>query len=447
MATAQQRQSPDVCVSHHVHVPAPRSPLPDPMSTAVVTAARPLSDRKHLTQRPAASLSHVPDDIRDDAVLNAAIAASLPENYNFEVHKIVWRLRQTGCSRVGLQFPEGLFVFAVPLVRILETFAGVEVLVFGDVTYGACCVDDFTARALRCDFLVHFAHSCLIPVTRMLTGLKVMYVFVDIKFDAWHLIESVKHNFNSSEKIALASTIQFVATISGVRRELESSGYSAVIPQIKPLSKGEVLGCTSPKLDPDVQNVVFVADGRFHLEAMQIANPQIRCFHRYDPYSKKLTREYYEFDKMIEMRRKAVAKAKESIRSGGTIAFLLSSLGRQGSPRVFNRLREKISQCNPNCVLINVIVPEIQPALLNAFRDSVHVWVQVACPRLSIDWGDGFVAKPLLTPYELNVALDLVPAADSFVVNAEYPMDFYAWSSIGDWTPSHRCGEKCDCER
>ena len=92
-------------------------------------------------------------------------------------------------------------------------------------------------------------------------------------------------------------------------------------------------------------------------------------------------------------------------------------------------------------------MPEIQPALLNAFRDSVHVWVQVACPRLSIDWGDGFVAKPLLTPYELNVALDLVPAADSFVVNAEYPMDFYAWSSIGDWTPSHRCGEKCDCER
>lgn len=31
----------------------------------------------------------------------------------------------------------------------------------GDVTYGACCVDDFTAKALGCDSLVHFGHSCL----------------------------------------------------------------------------------------------------------------------------------------------------------------------------------------------------------------------------------------------------------------------------------------------
>lgn len=31
----------------------------------------------------------------------------------------------------------------------------------GDVTYGACCVDDWSARALGCDFMVHYGHSCL----------------------------------------------------------------------------------------------------------------------------------------------------------------------------------------------------------------------------------------------------------------------------------------------
>ena len=30
-----------------------------------------------------------------------------------------------------------------------------------DVTYGACCVDDYSARALGCDFMVHYGHSCL----------------------------------------------------------------------------------------------------------------------------------------------------------------------------------------------------------------------------------------------------------------------------------------------
>lgn len=31
-------------------------------------------------------------------------------------------------------------------------------------------------------------------------------------------------------------------------------------------------------------------------------------------------------------------------------------------------------------------------------------WVQVACPRLSIDWGEAF-SKPLLTPYEVGTPL------------------------------------------
>ena len=31
----------------------------------------------------------------------------------------------------------------------------------GDVTYGACCVDDFTAKALGADLLIHYGHSCL----------------------------------------------------------------------------------------------------------------------------------------------------------------------------------------------------------------------------------------------------------------------------------------------
>lgn len=40
-------------------------------------------------------------------------------------------------------------------------FCNVETLIMGDVTYGACCVDDFTANALGCDYMIHYGHSCL----------------------------------------------------------------------------------------------------------------------------------------------------------------------------------------------------------------------------------------------------------------------------------------------
>ena len=40
-------------------------------------------------------------------------------------------------------------------------FTSADTVIMGDVTYGACCVDDFTARALGADLMVHYGHSCL----------------------------------------------------------------------------------------------------------------------------------------------------------------------------------------------------------------------------------------------------------------------------------------------
>lgn len=42
----------------------------------------------------------VPDDILHDPALAAAMAV-LPANYNFEIHKTVWRVRQAGAKQVG----------------------------------------------------------------------------------------------------------------------------------------------------------------------------------------------------------------------------------------------------------------------------------------------------------------------------------------------------------
>jgi 2-(3-amino-3-carboxypropyl)histidine synthase len=40
----------------------------------------------------------------------------------------------------------------------------------GDVTYGACCVDDYNAVALGCDMLIHYGHSCLGVLIRRVTS-------------------------------------------------------------------------------------------------------------------------------------------------------------------------------------------------------------------------------------------------------------------------------------
>ena len=235
----------------------------------------------------------------------------------------------------------------------------------GDVTYGACCIDDYTALALGCDMLVHYGHSCLGPqfpsyawrsgdVTDIFavpidtTTIKTLYVFVEIGIDSDHLHHTVRLNFPSNRKsfhervldgeeakraiepgtkiapvlqieaarsapepegetsntvertkLALVSTIQFVAALQKLKDDLTteytppdtkeegkaagliedgtpmsvplsqtastgdylkaSSGiYDATIPRSKPLSPGEILGCTAPKLG-DMDAVLFVS--------------------------------------------------------------------------------------------------------------------------------------------------------------------------------------------
>jgi 2-(3-amino-3-carboxypropyl)histidine synthase len=366
-------------------------------------------------------LNRVPPEILEDPEINAAIAL-LPANYSFEIHKTIHRIRTNGSKKVALQMPEGLLMFATTISDILTQFCpGIETLIMGDVTYGACCIDDYTARALGCDLLVHYAHSCLIAVD--ITKIKTLYVFVDISIDTTHLLATSEKNFPSGKKIAMVGTIQFNATLHGVKSSLEKAGYEILIPQIAPLSKGEILGCTSPRLasTEGVDLILYLGDGRFHLESAMIHNPSIPAY-RYDPYSRKLTREHYAHDEMQNLRRSAISTARSAKKWG----LILGSLGRQGNPHTMSMIENKLAA--KGIPFVNLLLSEIFPGKLAMMQD-VECWVQVACPRLSIDWGYAF-PRPLLTPYEALIVLGVTEDWDKGN-GGVYPMDYYGREGLG----------------
>jgi len=182
------------------------------------------------------SRNHIPDDILLNESLNESIKL-LPQNYNFEIHKTLWRIRTEVVKTVALQFPEGLLIYACIIADILSKYGKVEVLILGDVTYGACCIDDFTAGKLGAELLVHYGHSCLVPVN--VTKIKVVYVFVEISFDCSHLVSTITQNFGFETHLALMGTIQFSSAIHNARSELEYLFPHIFIPQAKPLSAGK----------------------------------------------------------------------------------------------------------------------------------------------------------------------------------------------------------------
>ncbi|OCH92901.1 Diphthamide synthesis [Obba rivulosa] len=475
---------------------------------------------------PATVANQIPQDILSDARLNAAIQ-QLPSNYSFEIHKTIHHVRKNNAKMVALQMPEGLQMFACTIADIVERFTDALTVIMGDVTYGACCIDDYTAVALGCDMLVHYGHSCLVPIDQ--TQIKTLYVFVEIAIDSSHLAQTIRYNLpddrhrfydsllDSEEtdsqipagrpltsgrhlriegpdaapsddqaltttspshpyeptRLALVSTIQFVAALARLKDDLTTEypdphfaaapatsadagigedalsslwtgKYEATIPRSKPLSPGEILGCTAPRLG-DVDALVYLGDGRFHLESIMIANPTVPAF-RYDPYSKKLTRERYNHTEMRQLRHEAVQTARRSISTFAEPAadsnhhqpadsaplwgVVLGTLGRQGSFKQLQAITNQLSTSRTPIPYMPILLSELSPAKLALFGSHIATFVQTSCPRLSIDWGYAF-DKPLLSPYETAVAVGkAVGWMDEEVQEQEgarrvYPMDFY----------------------
>nr|MBE5724739.1 putative diphthamide biosynthesis protein 1 [Cucujiformia] len=234
-----------------------------------------------------------------------------------------------------------------------------------------------TAKALQVDLLVHYGHSCLVPIDQT-QGIKVLYVFVDIKIDPAHFLKSVQVNFGKNIKLGLVSTIQFVSTLQGMSLELKNMGYEVSIPQCRPLSPGEILGCTAPILRC-VDIIIYIGDGRFHLESIMVANPSLQAY-RYDPYSKDFTKEYYDHDKMNNVRKEYVDKCV----AVNSVGIIMGTLGRQGNPKVVEHISNRLKSKGKHSVVI--LLSEIFPKKLDLFP-TIQAFVQIACPRLSIDWG------------------------------------------------------------
>lgn len=194
-----------------------------------------------------------------------------------------------------------------------------------------------------------------------------------------------------------------------------------------------------------------------------ISNPTIPAF-RYDPYSKKLTRERYNNHEMRTIRDEAVQTARRSIdvlaaspttTDGAELVraakpapplwgVILGTLGRQGSFKQLQAITRQLAGARTPIPYMPILLSELSPAKLALFNPHISTFVQTSCPRLSIDWGYAF-EKPLLSPYETAVAVGKAvgwidePDASGKRQERVYPMEFYAAGT--PWAYSRAKGE------
>ncbi|KAH3745797.1 diphthamide biosynthesis protein [Pelomyxa schiedti] len=376
---------------------------------------------------------------------------------DFRVAETISALAHRASKRVGLQFPEGLTKYAIDIAQQIQCGAHVETVILADMVYGACCVDDFTCDSLAVDTLVHYGHYCLVPPLHDTDShcSKVLYVPVEVDLAASIdvFVELVKSTLSPGTTVALVSTAQFLPAIQAAKVKL-TPHFTVTIPRIAPLLEGEILGCTAPSLGGS-SDIFYFGDGKFHVEAVVLANPHSAVF-QFNPYTNTLEKETYDAEATLERRVTAMHQAS----TAKTVGIVLSTLGRQGNPKLMKHIKDLLSGCKISHFVL--LLNNISPEALSPFT-NVDAWVQVACPRLSVDWGTSFT-KPLLSVCEAehvfnrhtltpscSTTTSTLPATASTSAETEttnstispgsftrYPMDNWA-SSGSPWSiPAHR---------
>lgn len=114
----------------------------------VVVKAKPV---RRIYKGAGRTIHKIPLSILEDPQINEAIAA-LPQNYNFEIHKTIWRARELKAKRVALQMPEGDIHFKLFLMTVLTT--NTFLLPFAGLLMFSLIISDIIERFTDADTVI-----------------------------------------------------------------------------------------------------------------------------------------------------------------------------------------------------------------------------------------------------------------------------------------------------
>ena len=152
----------------------------------------------------------------------------------------------------------------------------------------------------------------------------------------------------------------------------------------------------------------YLGDGRFHLESIMISNPSIPAF-RYDPYSKKLTRERYNHREMRSIRDEAVQTARRSIDAFAPSStalvphkkadtplwgVILGTLGRQGSFKQLQAITHQLSGARNPIPYMPILLSELSRRRIRSIQKLIRVGRNEVVVVLRVDKEKGALSFP-----------------------------------------------------
>ncbi len=88
----------------------------------------------------------------------------LEENYDLELEKIIFKIKNKKCKLVLLQFPDGLKPYATAVVDYLEKNTDADFLIWLGDCFGACDTPILGKEIeKKIDLVIQFGHNEMMP--------------------------------------------------------------------------------------------------------------------------------------------------------------------------------------------------------------------------------------------------------------------------------------------
>ncbi len=351
----------------------------------------------------------------------------------YEIARTAREVRNGGWKRIGLQFPDHMLKDAPRVAEALnaelnalakgEASSGLDapaaesttttngwsqkqaqkrerIYILADTSYSACCVDEIAAEHVDADVVVHYGRSCLSPTSR----LPVIYVFTQHILDINATLEAFEKEYlDKSEKVVLMADVTYQDHIQGLAKELRGRGCEN-------LFSTEIIHDPTGRIP---NRKVVDAEGS---EIAGVELKEYSIFHISTPPTALLLALSSRVKSLyIHATSPSAGAATNTARllgrryarlltlaSAGIIGILVNTLSVSNYLESIASIRKQIADAGKKSY--TVVVGKLNPAKLANFAE-IDGWVVVGCWESSLVEDDAGFYRPVITPFELDVAL------------------------------------------
>jgi len=296
---------------------------------------------------------------------------------------------------VALNAPDGLLPKVQETASNIMKRFGIPAYVLADATWGSCDLNTSGAKVLGAEVLFNIGHT--ISMDNFGTNIVMIDAFDDISFEkiAKKSIEMLK-----GKTISLITDSQHLHEIESVQKILEDNGIKVKIGKGKgQLNDGQVFGCEfypAMEIRDQVDVNVFLGQSNFH--AAGIALSTNKPTYVLDPYFNEI-HEVTDFAQKLQKKATLAIYQAADAKTFGIIVGLKEGQLSKLTALKFKRELEKEGKEVQLFALTDITNERLRNL------KGIDAFIQVACPRISID---NHFDKPLLSTPQATALLKIL---------------------------------------